>query len=706
MVTCQTVRDQNATSPDGTAERGRNRRYGDPRSFLSQFWSSDSAVMLTMAAVVGVGAGLGTALFIYLIDLFRGLFTITGADLFFFLGSYYPILLPVLGGLLVGPLIYYLAPEAKGHGVPEVMQAMETKGGRIRPRVILVKTVASALTIATGGSVGREGPIVQIGAAFGSTVGQRFHLNQQRILTLVASGSAAGIAATFNAPIAGVMFALEVLLGEYTVQAFSVMVFAAVSASTTSRMFLGENPAFVVPEYSLVSAWELILYLVLGVVAALGAGLFVRVLYFSEDVFDHWRFPPQLKPAVGGLLLGLLGFYVPYILGTGFPAIEDTMSGGLGLSLLLVLVLAKILATSLTLGSGFSGGVFAPALFIGAVLGGSYGKVVHDLFPTLTATSGAYAMVGMAAFFAAAARAPITAIIILFEMTLDYNIMLPLMVSTVVATVVAAHAEPESIYTLKLTQRGIAFTGRPGGLGPMGGLQVGKVMTPKSATLSTPLYTPLSELTRVFQETGHHGLPVVDEEGDLVGMVTIGDLEQALLTADPASTVADIYTSDIMTAFPDESVERVIKRAGGLDIGRIPVVQRDNPRKIAGILRRGDIIRAYGEALSRRDARYQRIERRRLEHLSGSRLIEFELNPHDGAVGLTLKELALPPESLIVSINRQGTSLIPRGNTRLLAGDHLVALAPVDGGARLTRRLRRGAPGPKPPPRSLPEGRK
>ncbi len=642
-----------------------------------------------MAAIVGSGGGLGAVGFIRAIEIFRRLFFEQGRQWLDFMGDYYVIVLPVIGGLLVGPLVHFLAPEAKGHGVPEVMTAMETRGGRIRPQVIVVKALGSALTIGSGGSVGREGPIVQIGAAFGSAVGQRFRMSHTRILTLVGCGAAAGIAATFNAPIAGVMFALEVLLGEYTVQAFSAMVFASVSASVVSRFFLGDHPAFMVPAYSLVSAWELPLYLGLGVVAALGAGLFVRVLYFSEDAFDGWTFPPYLKPAVGGLMLGLLGFFVPQVFGTGFSVIEDSLNGSLALSLLLVLIVGKIAATSLTLGSGSSGGVFAPALMIGAMLGGSYGEVMHRLFPALTATSGAYATVGMAAVFAAAARAPITAIIIVFEMSLDYRIMLPLMFATVVATVLAAKAEPESIYTLKLVRRGIRFRGK-GGLGVLGTVYASDVMTPIDRMARATLDMSVDDLSTLFQETGHHGVPVMDEHGRLAGVVTIGDLQGVLPSVSADTRVRDFLTADIMTAYPDESLEQVLKRAGGLDVGRIPVVDRGDPGKILGMLRRGDIIRAYSRSLTRGEEDRHTLDRRRVEHVTGSQVVEFDLGAGDAAVGRSLRELNLPPESLIVSIHRRGVNIVPRGATRLRAGDHIVAVAPADGGLRLRRRMQGG----------------
>ncbi|MGC8779999.1 MAG: chloride channel protein, partial [Anaerolineae bacterium] len=294
--------------------------------------------MMTFAVLVGIGGGVGTIVFVEMIRFFTQLFFGRGAEVFGFLGRAYVIVLPALGGLLVGPLVHFVAPEAKGHGVPEVLAAIAIRGGRIRPIVVLAKALGSAITIGAGGSVGREGPIVQIGSALGSTIGQLFRLNERRVVNLVASGAAAGIAATFNAPIAGVMFALEVILGEFGIQTFSTLVIAAVTASVVGRVALGDAPAFAVPAYTLQSPWELLLYLGLGVVAGFGALAFVRTLHFAEDVFGRWQFPPYLKPAAGGLLLGLLGFALPQVFGTGFGAIEDALNGRLALALLLALI--------------------------------------------------------------------------------------------------------------------------------------------------------------------------------------------------------------------------------------------------------------------------------------------------------------------------------------------------------------------------------
>jgi chloride channel protein, CIC family len=651
-----------------------------------RFWSSEVAGTAGLAAVVGALTGLGAVAFIKFIAVCQRLFFVGGAHAFSGLGRWYIVLIPVIGGAIVGPLIHFSAPEAKGHGVPEVMTAMETRGGRIRPVVILVKTVASAITIGSGGSAGREGPIVQIGAAVGSSLGQVLRINRPRLLALIGAGAAGGIAATFNAPIAGVMFTLEVLMGEFSVASVSSMVFASVSAAVVSRAFLGDYPAFHVPSYQLVSNWELPMYLGLGVVAAFAALLFVRTLYFTEDAFDRWRIPGWAKPPIAGVAIGLLGYFLPQVLGTGFTTMDVVLRGGLGFLLLVALVFGKVAATSLTLGSGFSGGVFAPALFIGAMMGGAYGTLMHALFPTVTAASGAYAAVGMAAVFAGAARAPVTAIVILFEMTLDYKIMLPLMFATGVSTLLAARFEPESIYTLKLVHRGIDFLGRrAGGLSPVG---VAEAMTPLIAVATVEEQTPLAELARIFQETGRRGTVVTDKEGRLTGVVTQSDLERALVNGRADGTVADIRSAEPLTAYTDETIDEVVKQAGMLDIGYIPVVNRDKPRIPVGILLRSDIIRAYSSAISTRDRRRVSFERRRAEHRFGLQPFDFTLAEDDPAVGKTLREVNAPPESVIVSIQRGETTLVPRGETKLMAGDHIMALALGSGGEILGRLLK------------------
>ncbi len=645
---------------------------------LDRWQPPERMVLLVTALIVGIGAGLGAIVFRWLIDWFTGLFFDRRRVALEFSGDYYVVLVPVLGGLVVGPLIYFLAREAKGHGVPEVMEAVALRGGRIRPVVGVIKALASSICIGSGGSVGREGPIVQIGSAWGSTLGQWFHLSDERIRNLVACGAGGGIAATFNAPIAGVIFALEVILQQFSVSHFSTVVISSVTASVISRVVLGDVPAFPVPPYSLVSPWELGLYVVLGALASLVAVGFILLLYKTEDLFDAWPLPEYLKPAVGGLAIGLMGLYLPQIFGVGYQTIESTLLNPGDLTLLAVLLVGKLLATCLTLGSGGSGGVFAPSLFSGAMLGGAFGVVAHRLLPDITATEGAYALVGMAAVFAGAARAPMTAILILFEMTDDYRIILPLMLSTVISTILAEHLSGESIYTLKLARRGVRLAlGRD--IDVMQGVFVNEAMTPAADLNVVSVDMSLEELAREFDRTHHHGFPVLGEKGYLYGVVTHRDLEEAMRRGEISSlTVRDIATASPVTVYPDEPLWVALKRLGVRDVGRLPVVHRHHPRRLLGMVHRDDIIRAYNLAILRRLDAQQRAERLRLGKLGGTQFVEIEVTGTSPVAERELREICLPERCVVVSVQRGRKVIIPHGDTVINAGDKIVAFATED----------------------------
>ncbi|MEE8471319.1 MAG: chloride channel protein, partial [Dehalococcoidia bacterium] len=522
---------------------------------------------MLLAALVGVVAGLGAVAFRELIDAFHSLFFDGGAQAFGFLGRYYVILIPAIGGLLVGLLVHFFAREAKGHGVPEVMAAVAARGGRIRARVSIVKTLASSICIGSGGSVGREGPIVQIGSSLGSAIGQRLRLPDEWMRTLVACGAAGGISATFNAPIAGVFFALEVILGKFITRSFGFVVVSSVVADVVAHAFLGDTQSFIVPAYELVSAWELPLYVGLGVAAAVVSVVFIYVLYKSEDIFDAWRFPEYLKPVLGGIIIGVIGLYSLDLLGVGYEAVERALLGNIALSTLLVMGALKIMATSITIGSGGSGGIFAPSLLMGAMFGGAFGEMAHRFFPTITAPTGAYALVGMAAVFAGAARAPITSIIILFEMTRDYDIMLPLMLAVVISTAVSRGLRAEGIYTTKVLRAGIDLR-RYEEVDLMRSIAVGEAMTQNFPTVSPKM--PVNKLVTKLTRTGHHGFPVVDEDGRLFGVVTLADVEAALTDSDVELKVEDIATRSPIVAYPDQSLYEVMLRLGAKDVGRIP----------------------------------------------------------------------------------------------------------------------------------------
>lgn len=646
-------------------------RVFQPKSWRLHPRVSEATGVVLLAALVGVGSGLGAVVFRWLIGHAHDFFFDGGKQVLGALGPYYVILIPAAGGLLVGPIVYFLAREAKGHGVPEVMLAVSLQGGRIRPRVAVVKSLASAICIGSGGSVGREGPIVQIASTIGSSLGQALKLPGEKTRMLVACGAAGGIAATFNAPVAGVFFALEVILRDFTTRSFGNVVVSSVTAIAVSRGFLGNTPAFLTPQYNMVSAGELPLYLGLGILAGVVAFAFVRTLYAFEDAFDGWRFPEYIKPVVGGLAVGLIGVWFPQVFGVGYDTIDLALQGKLVLSLTAILLVAKLLATSLTLGSGGSGGVFAPSLFIGSMLGGTYGQFVHRWFPSFTASAGAYSLVGMGAVFAGAAHAPITAVVILFEMTGDYRIILPLMTAVVVSTLVAELISRESIYTLKLRRRGIDISS-PRHYDILDSISVDEVMTRGFDTVRSDL--DLTELIEMFTSSSHHGFPVVDGADRLVGIVTLADVEKAALGDQTNLKVGNVATTAVLTCFPDQTVGQVLHEFGARDHGRIPVVSRTDPSQLVGVLRRSDIVRAYGRTTGERNELDGRVQNIRIS-APGTRALVFRLAPDSHWVGKQLSELGMPQGSLVVAIERGAESVLPRAATKLQSGDLLTVLA-------------------------------
>lgn len=676
---------------------------------LDRYQPSESVVLVVTSLIVGIGAGLGAVVFRWLISLVK---TLAFMELPRLLGrlpnalqwlprSGYILIAPAVGGVLVGILVQRFAREAKGHGVPEVMEAIALHGGRIRPRVAVVKSLASALCIGSGGSVGREGPIVQIGSALGSTIGQLLRLSDDRVRNLVACGAAGGIAATFNAPIAGVFFALEVILGEFSVGNFGPVVLAAVMSSVIGRVAFGDVPAFVIPEYAIRSLWEFPAYVVLGIAAAGVAIVYTRLVYWTEDRFESWRAAPAwLQPGIGGALLGGLALLyglvpslaydrVPHVFGVGYESIEAALRGTPWLGAMLALAVLKVIATSLTLGSGGSGGIFAPSLFIGSMLGGALGQGMNWLAPGVAAPPGAYALVGMGAVFAGATHAPITAVIILFELTGDYRIILPLMMAVAISTALARRGlNGESIYTLKLTRRGVRLSsGRD--VDVMEGVLVQEAMTRRLDTVSADM--TLKELSAEFQRTQHHGFPVLDEEGRLYGVVTIQDMKRALERGLPPDTlVRDIATTNVTVAYPDEPMSAALRRLSVRGVGRLPVVDRNDPTRLLGAVRRADIIRAYNIALTRRAELQHRAERMRLQKVDHTEFLDVELKEDSPCVGCTVGELAprFPQEMVLVSIRRaNGQVVIPHGNTVFQPGDRITAFVDTAAVAQLRRLL-------------------
>ncbi|MCH7683448.1 MAG: chloride channel protein [Gemmatimonadetes bacterium] len=562
---------------------------------------TEQVYMVLMAVVIGLLGGLCAVGFRQLIQILNRVawhesqYTV---EYLYGLPIWWKILAPAAGGLIVGLITYRFAREARGHGVPEVMEAVALKGGRIRPRVVVAKMVASSVSIASGGSVGREGPIVQIGAALGSTLGQWLKVDQRRLRTLVGCGAAAGIAATFNAPVAGALFAVEIILGDFGVSQFSPIVISSVMGTVVSQYFLGDVPAFAVPAYSLVHAFELLAYAALGLLAGLAALAFTRTLYAAEDLFDKVRIYPPIKTLIGGAMIGIIGVWLPQVFGVGYETINEALQGNMVWHFMLLLVVFKILAVSITIGSGGSGGIFAPSLFIGAMLGGAVGTVVHTIWPAATAGAGAYALVGMGAVVAAGTHAPITAILIIFELTGDYKIILPLMISCITATLLATQMQTASIYTLKLLRRGIDIH-KGKDVNVLQSVHVREEMRSDAVVVSPE--APLVALLSKFIEHPGSTLFVTDDDNHVLGIITSDDITP--LMRDAASLETLVIAEDVMTAqdfptvSPDDSLAYVMKCLGSYR-GEVAVLEHE---RLVGVIWPEDVIQRYNTEIFKRD---------------------------------------------------------------------------------------------------------
>jgi CIC family chloride channel protein len=567
-------------------------------------------ILGSLAAAVGIISGLAALGFRYFIWFFLSVFHNGGALYgrpwvnpgIFNLDAdhFYPVLdstrlllliiLP-LGGLLVGLITTYLAPEAKGAGTPQVMEAVVARGGRMRGRVVLLKSVASAITIGSGGSAGREGPIVQIGAAAGSSIAQALKLAEAPRKILLACGAAGAIAATFNAPIAGVLFAVELILLEFRTRSFIPLVISSVFATAIAGLFLPTGPQLPA-QYTFTSPVELAFFIVLGLVAGLAAIVWIRVRYGVEDLLVRVKMPPYLRPALGAALLVPLAVFFPRIMGVGYATLNGTVGGQLQLGILMLLALAflKMVATGLTLGSGGSGGEFAPSLFIGAMIGGALGMGFNALYPGITNPAGAYALVGMGALFAGASRATLTSIVIVFELTGDYKFILPLMLACVVADGVTMLLQRDTIYTAALHRKGIIFE-HDIELNILRTVLVRDAMVTKVATVTED--TPISEVAKRMVKTGYQGFPVLDKEGNITGIITHADVRSALAEGKRRHPCREVETQRLIVTYPSETLEDALEKMAIAEIGHLPVVSEENPLKLVGFLSRGDIIRAY-----------------------------------------------------------------------------------------------------------------
>jgi CIC family chloride channel protein len=650
-------------------------------------------VPLVIATVLGLLTGLSTYAFVWLVENISHLMTLLRDNLTVAAGV--PVMMAA--GLLVGWLIKRWAPETGGSGIPDVMEAVAIRRARIRPRVILFKLINSVLTIGVGGSAGREGPIVQIGAAWGSAEGQFLRRPDENVRVLVAAGSAAGIAAAFNAPIAGIMFALEVVVGQFNNRHLGKVVTAAVIANIVSRALLGENPAFAIPIHELHSVLELPLYVVLGLVCGVAAMGFISALYRTESLFTKYAPDLPKRAALGLGLVGLMTIAVPALLGYNLDFIGQvvTRHDDFTIQVLLGLFVLKFLATCLTLGSGTSGGIFAPVLFMGAMLGGVIGHAGNQLWPGTVIDTGAYAVVGMAAMLSAAVHAPISSIIIIVEMSNDYRLILPLLVAVTVATVLADIAQPDTIYTRKLTQRGIRLQ-QGQDIDLLQSVNVSEVMT-KDYTEVHPT-TTLAEVAKMFTMTRNHGFPIVNEQGHLYGVVTLSDVEQAQAEGyDLESRVTKFgTTANLLTVFPDDPIYTALQLMNRHDIGRLPVVSHYDEALFVGMVGRAAILRAYEIGARRKAAERHRLEHFKLRDFEPNAFIEVEVVPDAPMAGRQLSEFPYSADCLLVSVRRAGHTFIAHGSTRIQTKDLLTAYCSAEMRQQVREQFAMVAPPPEP----------
>ena len=574
------------------------------------FRISENTFLIILAVIIGVLGGLGNYAFRQTIEFVNwGLFEQSERLLDISLQEWSfrrlaVMIFPAIGGLLLIPLWYWFGDDLKG-GFSGFLQRVNLGGAKLRLRPIFTRGFGAALTIGSGGSAGQEGPIAMIGGAIGSQFGQAFKMSGDRLKVLVACGAAAGVAATFNAPIAGVFFAQEiVLLASFELASFTSIVIASGMATVVSRALLGNTSELFAPQYVVQSFWEFGLYVLLGLLIGVLAAAFTDVHFRIKDRIAAIPIHPLLKPAAGGLAVGVIGVIFPQVFGNGYQFIETVLIGGgdgqaLTWYLLGALVVAKAVATSITLGSGMPGGLFAPSLFLGAMSGGAFGHLAAKLFPMAGITPGAYALVGMGAFLAAATHAPMTAIFLLFEITDSYEVIIPIMLSCVIGTAMARHFKKDSLETFELARAGIDLeAGKERNI--MKSLRVGEVMVREVDTI--PESMTLGQFANFIEQTKHTNFPLVNVRGELTGIISVQDFMGVVFERDLMDLVVvkELATTKVITVHEDEDLDQAMRKIGYRNIEQLPVVDRETHSRLLGIISRRDMVSAYNRVLMSR----------------------------------------------------------------------------------------------------------
>ena len=552
---------------------------------VAELRQHEDQVILVLALVIGTLTGLAVVAFILLTErMGMRLYPVGGAP-------WRRLLFPVVGSLGIGYLLYRYFPNARGSGVPQTKAALYAREGRITLRTVLGKFFCTSATLASGIPLGREGPSVQVGAGIASVLGRLLGLRPEQVKKLIPVGAAAAIAAAFNTPLAAVLFALEEIVGDLNAPVMGAVVLASATAWVALRVLLGNNPLFKVPQYQLVHPLEFAVYAVLGVAGGVVSVAFTKLLLGMRARF--LRFPQNtvwFQPVAGGLLVGLMGWFVPQVVGVGYGFVGDALNGRMAFNLMVLLVVLKLIAVTTSYASGNAGGIFGPSLFIGAMLGGTVGTVAHHLFPAYTATAGAYALVGMGAVFAGVVRAPMTSVLMIFEMTQDYAVIVPLMIANLVSLFIASRLQQEPIYEALAVQDGIhlptAMTRQRSGQRQVAGImRIASQLLPAGITVREALEEVRSSEFRTWL--------VMDRRG-VIGVINCARLERELAEG------ADKKVGELADAqafphvHPDQGLDLALARMGANQIEILPVVNRADVHKLEGILTLRDVLDAYG----------------------------------------------------------------------------------------------------------------
>jgi len=567
-------------------------------AWQSKFSRENTIFMLLIAISIGFITGILAVSFRYLLLFSTDLFwpdPLAMLDVNRQYPWYLVLMIPVIGGLAIGPLISRFSPESRGAGVPDVIEAVVNREGNIQYRTALFKTIFTSLSIGCGASVGREGPVVHIGSSVGSSLAQLIRLPAEWKRVFLACGAASGIAATFNAPMAGMLFAAEIILVDFQVSYLSHIAISAVTATVVSHHFLGSLPTFQVPLFAMVSYGELPLYALLGFFAGILSILFIHSVSFVEDMFNKAKIPFSYRPAIAGLFLGSMAIGWPHVLGVGYETINLTLTTQMGIGLMLAVLCLKLLATASSVGAGFSGGIFAPSLVLGSLLGGFFGALMTNLIPGHIGTSAAYSLIGMGAVVAGTTLAPITAIFTIFELTYNFEIILPLMTCCITSLVTVQKFYGYSIYETKLLRKGIRMVrGRDVNL--LRSMEVSEFMDTKFETIRQNML--LVDILEKAEKSPYPHFPVLDHQDRLVGIMSMSDLKSFLAEVGDLGKLvvaSEIMTKRVVIVRPDDNFETAFEIFEGKQISTLPVLSKSG--ELLGILKKSDLLLAYNQKI-------------------------------------------------------------------------------------------------------------